>query len=274
MSDPRKRPQRQHGPHPARPRTRNLNIKEKEVQDESITPVEPSPPKIPEPEINVAPEEENPVIAMMEKVDNSCKASVIAEDSEYDDYEEEEPQYTFNTYAIKKNKTGLMTKEYIITFQSEEKMRAKYTKPVLGDSTVMFSINSVTVALMKVTNGGRMFELATPEGSVWMEMTVTHPGGDNEYLRRWDVTIFDRNNNPRRLYSKLPVKNANGGYVLYFGGKLTIASTKNCILVDELENFEVIGVRKIGRSLLEVDGRSDFQIIDLFALAVASFIAN
>jgi len=91
-------------------------------------------------------------------------------------------------------------------------------------------------------------------------------------IRSWSATLV-KTDKTINLTSKQPSINENGQLELFFGGKMTVTSVKNCILIDDSE-FEVIGVRKIEKDTLEIDGRTDFSSIDLFSIGVASFLSN
>jgi hypothetical protein len=66
---------------------------------------------------------------------------------------------------------------------------------------------------------------------------------------------------------------ANGGKGLYFGGRLTIASVKNAILVDPVDTeCELIGIRKVAKDVLEIDAMSDILDLHVFAAGMAAWL--
>jgi hypothetical protein len=60
---------------------------------------------------------------------------------------------------------------------------------------------------------------------------------------------------------------------LYFGGRLTITSAKNAILVDREDlQCELVGIRKIARHVLEIDAMSDVLPVHAFAAGMAAWL--
>jgi hypothetical protein len=69
----------------------------------------------------------------------------------------------------------------------------------------------------------------------------------------------------------MPVKTANGRFVMNFGGKFTRVSIKNAILLDEHDK-EALIVRKIGDNDLEIENFGDYSEIASFGFAIVSWL--
>jgi hypothetical protein len=99
------------------------------------------------------------------------------------------------------------------------------------------------------------------------------PRGNTLCARRLRFQGFDSDGN-RVLFlrNKKPEVMDNGCKGLFFGGRLTLSSVKNAILIDIRTHAEIIGVRKIANNILELDSRTNVNPAYIFTVGMAAWL--
>lgn len=76
------------------------------------------------------------------------------------------------------------------------------------------------------------------------------------------------------LVNLKPKKEGNGHWTLNFNGKYAIPSVKNCILVKDGAEDQLITIRRISSNSCEIDALDIFSPLCLFALGLTSFMST
>lgn len=182
-------------------------------------------------------------------------------------------KYSLNTFVINRDK-GMSVNGFDLEFNGRKLLTGKYNSSLFGDSSVTIKdYRDNTIGQLEIFKRNTEF-VCTVEGECVFACRVVHPGNNTSLSRRWTCYIYNGSREKKRLISKDPSISNQGKYVLYFGGKLTIGSVKNTILIDEAEKFEVIGIRKIDKNSLEIDARNDYSEFIAFCVGMCSFIAR
>ena len=199
----------------------------------------------------------------------------IPEKVENSPEEQQEPEFTVNTFHVKRIKSMLGVSKFDFSINGEVKMFGEYKHSMFGTSSVDIcnAGTQTVVATMEISDSNTHFVVHKGDKTI-ASFNIVRPGGNAGLPRAWIGTITSEDGKERQLRSKAPEVNADGKYVLFFGGKILIASVKNCILIDKAENFEVVGVRKIEKNTLEIDARSDYTPLEVFIIGTASFLAD
>ena len=197
------------------------------------------------------------------------------EEQQQDD--DDEPPIEMKTYSVRRIKSTFGISHFELNRNGEKLMIGTYKTAMFGDPSVLFSstekASSQQTATMNVSEKETMFKVTSGNQTLAV-LNIIRPGGSDTFPRQWEGTLFEADGHEKHLYSKSPSLNREGKYVLNFGGRMTVNSVKNCILIDRGENFEVVGIRKIEKNTLEIDARSDFSELEVFILGSAAFLAK
>ena len=123
--------------------------------------------------------------------------------------------------------------------------------------------------VMKITKNRSHFELrrGTDKNSL-LTMVFGNDYGDELGPRKIKMEWP----NQQLIYlSRIPIKTENGNWELNFNGKYVLASQKNAIILDE-NSKPVIMIRKVQKTILQIEVIHCIEPIYLFALGIASFI--
>ena len=179
------------------------------------------------------------------------------------------------TYSIERIKKGFSN--YNFTFYEKSKQiylteneSSYFSSDIYYIKEIETNLNLIKINILEKNTKFLIFD---KDNILIGEIQVIRPGGNFNLVRKWKIQILN-DNKQINLFSKQPEINENGDFELYFGGKMIIPSVKNCILIDDIENFELIGLRKIQKNLLEIDSRSDIKSINLFVIGIISFLSK
>jgi hypothetical protein len=194
----------------------------------------------------------------------------------------QQPAYT-QVYGIERpvTKTGvtythrrLSSSDFNLELDSEPLFNAhcsaflKKSKFVVTDLEKRQEIGFIIVTDKKKTftfraNDGRDIAIANfwfPRGNTLCARRLRCQGYDEKGSR----CLFLRNRRPEVM--------ANGARGLFFGGRLTLSSVKNAILIDMKTQTEIIGVRKIATNILELDAWSTIKPAHIFTVGMAAWL--
>lgn len=96
---------------------------------------------------------------------------------------------------------------------------------------------------------------------------------DNDYGKEYGPRkiIMEWPNEHLKYFSRIPRKTPSGNWELNFNGKYVLASQKNAIILDE-NSKPVVMVRKVQKTILQIEVIRNMDPVQLFALGIASFI--
>ncbi|KAH0786143.1 hypothetical protein GPJ56_009820 [Histomonas meleagridis] len=115
----------------------------------------------------------------------------------------------------------------------------------------------------------------TEYGKEILSIQISHPSRNRNIPKDISLTFFQKDSLvPQKLVNRKCDYNADGYWEIDFDGKEATPSTKNCILVNECNNCEYIGIRKISNSLIEIDSVEIVTPLSVFGIALSVFIAQ
>lgn len=187
---------------------------------------------------------------------------------------DEEEVVSSRTVSVTRVKSGMNVSKFTLEFQNHTKLTAEVKSKLFSSPTIIISTvdRDNQICTMHITKNTK-FVSTTAEGKEIANISVIRPNGSSSFPRSWTANLSGTDKN-HYLKSKQPIITPEGKFELFFGGKMTVASVKNCILIDQDEMFEVIGIRKITKNILEIDARDDYSDLELFQLGIAAFMAD
>jgi hypothetical protein len=128
------------------------------------------------------------------------------------------------------------------------------------------------VGTLAISDSGREFIFKDHRKCVFAKVRVFYPGDNESRPRMVRFIGYDSDGSEElQLRNMKPQILDNGERGLYFGGKLTIKSAKNAILIDNAGSA-VIGIRKITKDILEIDALSAVSPLQALAAAMSAWL--
>lgn len=270
----RRPPKQQEEQENASPPRRRVRTSNSSPQETSIPIRSPDESPIQVPEHQNQPVEEIQAKEEVNEVNTENLNQNIENSNSQNEENDEQYQVSCRTVSITRIKSGMNVSKFTLEFNEKTIFTGFVKSKIFSSPTITISNTDISqpICTMSVTKNST-FISKTPNGEEIAHIEVIRPGEVSSYPRSWKATTKG-NNITHNLYSKPPVLNSEGRYELFFGGKMTTTSVKNCILIDKDEEFEVIGIRKIHKNILEIDGRDDYTDLELFELGIAAFLAD
>lgn len=176
--------------------------------------------------------------------------------------------YTYS--CIRESKTFKAT-SFSFSLNDNTCLNANTNKWIHPTSCEIKNTEGIIIARIIISDNSSLFQVIEGNSNhIISTISVKYEHNDVAFPRVWKYE--DKMGN--KLKSRRPMKMKDGKYGLFFGGRLTIESIKNCILIDEIEAAEVIAVRKIEENIIEVDVETKYTPLDAFAIALAAFLAR
>ena len=143
--------------------------------------------------------------------------------------------------------------------------------PIGNGSEVHFSQNDFAAFLLSdPTFLNFSLRAKTEYGKELLSIHVEYRNGDKKLPRIVKVNFFAKDSLiPPNLISKDPVANEEGQYELYFHDKPVVSSVKNFIFIDPSNGIEFCCIRRVSKTVFEVDTVDMMSPLAILGLVVS-----
>ena len=164
-----------------------------------------------------------------------------------------------------------------ILYSSKLKGR-RPTKPIpIAKGPEMHYSSKEFAGFLLCGNNHNSFSLRakTEFGKEILSIQISHPNGNKKIPKDISLTFFQKDSLvPQKLVNRKYEFNADGYWEIDFAGKDVSPSTKNCILVNEANDCEYVGIRKVSNSLIEIDSVEIVTPLSVFGIVLSMFLAQ
>ena len=188
----------------------------------------------------------------------------------------------WSIYLIKRKKfTNIKGIRIFFTFEENSKQlfaaKCKSNSPskiyIVQGTDVHLS--SKPDALIIVENNEKNFLLEETEGERVMAARFAAPKWPSDTARKVEVEFLKpKQGTPNILKSKNPPLNPDGKPTYDFEGHFAFESVKNAVLYEKEDGPKMMLIRKVGDDAIEVEARFEHEPVWIFAVGIASFLAD